>query len=299
MLKNINEGNLPDAVSGNFDFVAYADVQKQSQRYPLNDPDSGSAVYALADVLKNNEHSPMSLHLVVGDLVRNGKNWNSWDEILSKLSQMLSNQYISRSAPFSLLATAIGTHDFADVDWSLLSFYAMIPTYGYLFNFNPLAEPGASELLGPQQLVNNTQFWFDIGRVRFIHLPYTTEEEEAAAADVGNDDWSGYGSWIKNIVKRAGHPFKFDSDAIYEQFATNVNLAVQARNNKDIDFIIVYGHAPLATAPQYKHEHPGLLNSLAHNDFKSTSKRAFAGKLLRLLANAGIDLYLSRSQPPI
>jgi len=293
MLKNENKGTMPEVIRGDFDFVAYADVQKQNQLYPLNEPSSGSAVYTLADIVRSNERFPLSLHLVVGDLVRNGKNWNSWDEILSKLSQMLSNQYISSSAPFSLLATAIGTHDFADVDWQLLSFYPMKPTYGYLFNFNPRVEPGVDELLGPQEHVNNTQLWFDIGRVRFIHLPYTTEEEESILADVGKDDLSGYLTWIKNFFKRAGHPFTFDSSAIIDEFAKNLNLAVEARNNKDIDFIIVYGHAPLATAPQYKHEHPGLLNSLANNDIKSAAKRAFAEKLMRLLATAGIDLYLS------
>ena len=100
------------------------------------------------------------------------------------------------------------------------------------------------------------------------------------------------------MVKRAGHPFKFDSNAIYDDFALNLNLAVRARANKEIDFIIVYGHAPLATAPQYKHEHPGLFNSLAHNDIKSTSKRAFAVKLLRFL-QVQVLISICRPQPPI
>ena len=82
------------------------------------------------------------------------------------------------SAPFSLLATAIGTHDFANVDWSLLSFPAMNRPMAICLILSPLVEPGTNELLGPQQLVNNTQLWFDMGRVSFIHLPYTTEEEE-------------------------------------------------------------------------------------------------------------------------
>jgi hypothetical protein len=284
-------------------FIAFADIQKQDQLYPLEDPQSGSALYALAQVLADNEKStynpatyqPNSLYLVVGDLVRNGKNSNSWFEVLSKLNSIVSNGYLTRSYPFSLLSAAIGTHDFADVDWSLLSFYPMKPIHGYLFNFSPDSksrqiESNALEFAS-QQIVNQTNSWFDRGRVRFIHLPYTTEEETTPVANKG--DISGITKRLFETFKGAAHPFTFDPTEILPQFTSNLAAAVADRAAGLIDFIIVYGHAPLATAPQYEHLHKGLLNSFIDNDFKTEAKRQFAKVIIQEMATNGVDLYLS------
>lgn len=299
MLGEPNKGLMPivptkDPLSFDFDFVAFADVQKQNQQYPLYQGLSGSSVYQLAEIVSINESIaqkedgslPNSLYLVVGDLVRNGKNWNSWNEILSKLTSIVSDQNMRR---FGLLATAIGTHDFADVDWGLLTYPDyLLPTYGYLFNFNPVNDLPVH--IDPQDHVNRTAMWFDVGRVRFIHLPYTTEEEFNPEPDEGVDL-----NKVENLHHKESkvHPFGFNPDKILAEFKLHLDLAVQARDHKDIDFIVIYGHAPLATAPQYKHLHPGLFNSLAADDFKTSYKKDFAEKLFNVLAHARIDLYLS------
>lgn len=282
-------------------FIAFADIQKQDQLYSLEDPESGSALYELAQVLADNElhiynpatYQPNSLYLVVGDLVRNGKNSNSWLEVLSKLNSIVSNRYLTRPYPFSLLSTAIGTHDFADVDWSLLSFYAMKPIHGYLFNFSPESKQAESDPteLDPQQLVNQTNSWFDRGRVRFIHLPYTTEEETTPVANIG--DISGLAKRLFETVKGAARPFTFNPTQILPQFTRNLAKAAAGREAGLIDFIIVYGHAPLATAPQYEHLHKGLLNSFIDNDFKTAAKQQFARIIIQEMATNGVDLYLS------
>lgn len=291
-----NVGFIPTIDQGqDINFIAFADVQKQNQGYALEDPNSGSAFYSLAKVLQENEardpRKPNSLYLVVGDLVRNGKNLNSWMEVLSKLSSISSNNYLQMQYPYSLLATAIGTHDFADVDWGLLSFYKMMPTYGYLFNFSNAGTDPAPLQLEPQQLVNTTQSWFDRGRVRFIHLPYTTEEETTPVAN--NGDISGWLSHLKGKAKSAGYPFEFKPDQLIPTFVANLNKAVQDRNAGIIDFIVVYGHAPLATAPQFTHMHPGLCNSLLTDTFRTAEKHVFAKTILYEMADKGVDLYLS------
>jgi hypothetical protein len=291
-----NVGFIPTIDQGqDINFIAFADVQKQNQGYALEDPHSGSALYSLAKVLQENEardpRKPNSLYLVVGDLVRNGKNLNSWMEVLSKLSSISSNNYLGMQYPYSLLATAIGTHDFADVDWGLLSFYKMIPTYGYLFNFSNKEEDPAPIELEPQQLVNTTHSWFDRGRVRFIHLPYTTEEEDTPQPNPG--DLSGWAAKIKEAAKSAFHQFAFKPDQLIPTFVANLNKAVEDRNTGIIDFIVVYGHAPLATAPQFTHMHQGLFNSWLRKEIKTLEKGHFANILFHKIAQAGVDLYLS------
>ena len=57
----------------------------------------------------------------------------------------------------------------------------------------------------------------------------------------------------------------------------------------------MYGHAPLATAPQCEHLHQGLFNSLAcHKQVPmGACKHEFASRLLSLLKEIHVDLYLS------
>ena len=305
-LKNSNErdnvGSLPllmDYNQTNIDFIAYADVQKQTQRYELSKPESGSAIYPLAAIINENELATMkkatggysinSLQLVVGDLVRNGKNLNSWMEVLTKLTEMVANKMVGQQSPFSFLATAIGTHDFADVDKGFLTFYNTVPTYDYLFD-----GPFEPELMlyAPQYQVEKTNLWFDVGRVRFIHLPYTTEEEITPMPD-GFSDPIAFIKHGAGEVNSLGYGFEFNPHAIFEQFNRDLGLAVQARNNNKIDFIIVYGHAPLAAAPQFNHLHPGLFNSLITGQIITPNKLRFAKELLPALAAANVDLYLS------
>lgn len=267
-------------------FIALGDVQKQNQSYPVEDLRSGSAISLIAPIIQANEQTPPSLYLILGDLVRNGKCWSSWVQILLSLNQLLGRD----KYPNSLVTSALGTHDFTDIDWMLLSFYAMYPIYSYLFN-NYDYQPAMTVpvKLEPLEVIKGSNLWFDRGRVRFIHLPYATEEEDAALADEGD-------YIVKNVfktIRHAGYPLKFQPKIIIKDFLIAVSTAYTAKKEGLIDFIVVYGHAPLATAPQYQHLHPGILNSLINDKFESSENRQDANNIIDYMQLYGVDLYLS------
>ena len=157
------QGIVPTLPHGDFTFIAVGDIQKQTQRYLLDDHNSGSTLYPLADLLASNGQQA-SMQLVVGDFVRNGVNLSSWNEVLSKLSSMSIHD---RPA---IVGSAIGSHDFANVDWGILRFFKSMPTtFGHLFNF-ARADQELREL-APQEQVNKTAGWFDMGRVDLFICP--------------------------------------------------------------------------------------------------------------------------------
>ena len=110
-------------------------------------------------------------------------------------------------------------------------------------------------------------------------MPYTTEEEASG----------------KNTITAGGYPLNFDHSQIFERFERDLREADAARRAGAIDFIIVYGHAPLATAPHCEHLHQGLFNSLAAHAKvpMGDHKHEFARRLLTLLKEIHVDLYLS------
>lgn len=306
-------GNWPNIPAGDFNFIAYADIQKQNQLYPIGDAKSGSAMHHLQEVLQSNEGTNGNniLQLVVGDFVITGSDLEKgWDQILTPLSQ------VAQQINCPLLATAIGTHDFShipDYNWlpsflgkesetlggvKVLYFGQYMPTYGHLFHFiekNDEKLGSSGNELDPNEHVRKTHNWFDIGKVRFIHLPYATEEEYQPVADENEDP----STW--ELVKKAGSTAKyiatghfwFNFDVIINEFKEALKAATAARQRGEVKFVIVYGHAPLVTAPQFHHQHDGLFNSLATNTIAGNPKKEFAKQLLQLFVEHDIDAYFS------
>lgn len=277
--------------TSDINFVVYADVQKSHQGYPLRK--AGSSVCRIAETIRCNEtndqnrlkelYQPNSMHLVVGDLVRSGSDIDAWFEIISQLASMTSEMQIQNYN--SLLAAAIGTHDFTHISTmrldKLLEFYPQMPIFLHLFVYTT-PEEQEIEILKPNDNPQTAHAYFDVGPVRFIHLPYTTEED---------------GQGATTTIKSWFNPFYFDFTGILKKFIENLAEAREARNRGEIDFIVVFGHAPLAVTPDYDHMHDGLFNFLLSEVEKNTgtSKGKFdlAQKLLPAMIEYGVDVYFS------
>lgn len=253
-------------------FVVYADIQKQQKNFPLNDNLSGSSVKHLETLLSANRESETSLlQLIVGDLVLEGSDFNAWYQIFEYLDRMSTTHQGVRC----LVGAAIGSHDFANVlaagerfsgvaghvgnvasffgapdissKMKTLYFYDTTPpVFGHIFNFTDPSQVPDTQ----QKHVLRTHTWFDVGRVRFIHLPYSTEE--VALGHQFSDYFLG--------------GLNFDFASLIPQFEQDLKLAYEDRQTGLIDFIVTYGHAPLATSPQYKPSHHGLFNWLADHE---------------------------------
>lgn len=284
---------IETAMSNDFSFVVCGDVQKQNPEWPHESDHSGSAAKYFSEVYReiegNDKENPAVLNLIVGDLVQDGSNIVDWGHILGT--------YIGSISQNKLIATAIGTHDFASSSVTLwLSFLGLstktafgwkfgptIPTFGHLFCFTETPnDVDANGNLQPNRHVEHTQGWFDIGRVRFIHLPLATEEVNTYG------DEAGYSDLLLDRMKyivAGGFWFNFN---IADEFLRNLADAAKDKNEDKLDFIIVYGHAPLVSAPNRHLHHKGLFNSLFLNSLdepRYANKKALAERLLPEIMN--------------
>lgn len=311
-------GNVPftSTLGANepYSFIVCNDIQKQRRDYGLNQNESGSAIQYLRDFAQKLHLESivpnLFLELIAGDFVLEGSGPDAWFQIFNYLDSMstFGEQKV-------LIGPAIGSHDFAEV-WmpgkdigvsavthlipqlanTLASFAkakqlnfsnSIPPYYGHLFSFvgdHPIQPTSLSDYM------QKTQTWFDIGRVRFLHLPYPSEQltETGTGADIasqGTDD----AELSKNL--------NLDFTKIISKFNADLAEASAAREGGQIDFIIVYGHAPLATSPQFKIMHPGLLNwyhgSQNIHYVGTDPKFLLAEGLIAAMTTYKVDLYFS------
>ncbi len=176
------------------------------------------------------------LHLHTGDFVYTGGFAQQWVEGLEELNKITKNTYF---------AAAIGNHEIYSSD--TLRNDPTIPHFGNIFNFpKPIENP-----IEYFEQVKETQRWFDIGCVRFIHLPLIHEEV--------SDRKSILATFIQTQFTAQFTAKQVFNSTIISKFTENLKAASKERGeNREIKFIIVYGHIPLVTSPKYSTPHKGL-----------------------------------------
>ena len=165
----------------------------------------------------------------------------------------------------------------------------------FYFDYIQSDKRGRSNILTSDEHVARTQNWFDVGCVRFIHLPIPTEETARHY-----EEQIGAAGLLEKIATTAWHAARGMncsnfSNKIWQDFEDNVKLAMRARN---IQFIVAFGHAPLVTAPQHhkKIPHEGFFNTMIKNEGKDLqgrekAKHHFTEELFRIFKEYPIDAY--------
>lgn len=230
-----------------FHFLVYGDTREASpysegKQYLQKDSIFVETVNFIKNFIqKLPEKDKPILHLHTGDFVYSGGVAVEWIEVLEELNKIIKNKYF---------AAAIGNHEIYSKsiisnilkNLPITAKYPSIPHFGNLFYF----EEPKTEKMEYFKHVKGTQRWFDLGCVRFIHLPLIHEEVK------GRHYRSE--ALYKSIFE-PGHAF---NPEVITQFITYLKNANEERNAGAIKFIIVYGHIPLVTSPDYQTPHKGL-----------------------------------------
>ncbi len=223
-----------------FKFLVYGDTREEKKLTSNPMPgkqylQQGSVFVETVEFIKNHLISQQPkpiLHLHTGDFVYTGRFAQQWVEVLEELNKITKNTYF---------AAAIGNHEIYSSD--TLRNDPTIPHFGNIFNFpRPIENP-----IEYFEQVKETQRWFDIGCVRFIHLPLIHEKVNTREPKV------------VAVLKSTFDSKDTFAPEIISKFIKNLKEASQERGkNREIKFIIVYGHIPLVTSPEYEVPHKGL-----------------------------------------
>lgn len=267
-----------------YSFFVYGDLRKHDRsKLHKKTTEKTSIAYKTKELLESKRGI---LHLLTGDLVVDGSSPHDWAEFLDVVLHPLTRD--------QLVISAIGNHDITSSMGVGLSvyryfFHPAVPHFGNLFYFT---QSSKADKISVTKHVAETQNWFDVGAVRFIHLPLPTEETRGHYEEVRHSKVDETRSWLTGMTC-----CNFSAQ-IWENFEKSVKLAHQEKKEEKIKFIVVYGHAPLVTAPAYKMHHTGIFNFMIEQkgqerklQGKEKEKYWFALALKRIFKNYAIDAY--------
>jgi len=284
-----------------YSFFVYGDLRKHDRsklHAKVRDKQFETSVAYKTKEALSSKHG--ILHLLTGDLIVDGSSPNDWAEFLDVVLRPLAID--------TLMVSSVGNHDLTSSMGVGLFVYRYffndaVPHFGNIFYFTK--EPYPKGKLSPQkelspkkfdvkEHIKNTQNWFDVGCVRFIHLPLPTEETRGHYSEIRH-----------SIVDLTRHAitgmtcYNFDS-VVWKDFEKNIKFAEDAKKNGKVTFIIIYGHAPLITSPQYEMHHDGIMNFVIKTKFAKKTfvpkesdydKYLFALEIERIFKNYPIDAY--------
>jgi len=211
------------------------------------------------------------LQLMTGDVVFDGGTESEWLEWFEQIGLVIAKD--------KWLTSVVGNHDLSShtkggMGKYVWAFDDTIPNFGNIFNFTEKKEISVTDH------IERTRNIFDVGCVRFIHLPLATEETKLHYMEqVGEEKYGTPGESLLRWfgVQRAGC-YNFNKK-IYEDFRRDLERAEADKARGQIRFIIVCCHAPLLTSVKYKMPHPGILNSMMEKWYKFRDRQKSQDKV--------------------
>lgn len=298
------EGTIPDFVQIDpntpYSFFVYGDLRKHDRsrlhKKVKDTVEETSVAYKTKEMFTKEMPTEEMLkdkrgifHLLTGDLIVDGSSPHDWAEFLDVVLHPLTRD--------TLMISAAGNHDLTSsmgvsLLWYRYYFHPAVPHFGNIFYFTKKVQSQEPKKITVTEHVAKTKNWFDVGAVRFIHLPLPTEETRGHYEEIRHSKIDETRSWLTGMTC-----CNFDK-TVWQAFERHVQAAHGAKKGGAIKFIVVYGHAPLATAPAYKMHHQGIFNFMIENRGNEKSlkgidrdKYEFASALERIFKKYSIDAY--------
>jgi hypothetical protein len=288
--KNFKDGGKipkPLGIDENYSFFVYGDSRKHDRSRPQigSDEQEPTIGYRTGEFIKTQNKG--IFQLLTGDLIIDGSSVDGWAEFLDLV--------LLPATKGKLVTSAIGNHDISSSMRTIKNgaylwfFNPAIPHFGNMFYFQyPRAK------LSVNDHVANTQSYFKIGCVGFVHLPLPTEETKYHYLE--NPFFGEEGIPSFPLIRRGQMSCYNYKSEIYDAFETNLKQANTDKKNNIIKFIIVFGHAPLVTNYSYHVPHGGFFNYLLKKNKAKLSgieldKYNFAEKIKVYFDKYPVDAY--------
>lgn len=268
--KELKKGTIPSVVKKDqdFTFLVYGDLRKHDvnkmHKSLTKLQHDKTVAFETQEVIGKDLRG--AFHLLTGDLVIDGGNIAGWIEYYDQILEPI----VSANGNNVILTSALGNHDISSdmkpipvIGKTFLKYYWLfedaVPHFGNVFYFE------SDKKIPYTEHIEKTQNYFDMGGVRFIHLPLPTEDISMHYVELFGQKETYASGKTPLLGKTSGFNY---NQKILEEFLQNLKDAEKEKEKGNIKAIIVYGHAPLVTSPGYKLSHKGMFNFCLENKEK-------------------------------